>query len=122
MMQYLMKIKYKGNPNPMNSSCFELFKRGTSFLMMGLRQQGQKMLEELGLRMSSTRPGLLALACSCANFQSGGIMSRSIMCKFLPTYKMCSNISKKGQKKTKSREFKGQNKEKYYEMKLGVKG
>jgi hypothetical protein len=78
-MQYLMKMKYNGNPNPMNSSYFELFRRGISLLIIGLRQHGQNTLLELGLSMSSTSPGLLAFAWFYANFQSGGIISRSII-------------------------------------------
>ena len=72
----------------MNSSCFELFKRGTSLLIMGLRQQGQITFYEVEVRKSSTSPGLFAFAWFSANFQSGGIMSRSIISKFEPTYKV----------------------------------
>lgn len=62
IIQYLMKTKYKGNPNPMNSNYFELFKSETSSLIIGFRQQEQITLLELGFSRSSTKPGLLALA------------------------------------------------------------
>jgi len=62
IIQYLMKMKYNGNPNPRNSNYLELFNRETSFLMIGFKQHGQNTLLELGLSKSSVRPGLLALA------------------------------------------------------------
>lgn len=62
IMQYLMKMKYKGKPNPMNSNSLELFKSETGSFIIGFKQQGQNTLLELGLRRSSTNPGLLALA------------------------------------------------------------
>ncbi len=79
MIQYLMKMKYNGKPNPMNYNYLELFSSGTEVFIIGRKQHGQNTFLEFGLRKSSTSPGLLALAWFWANFQSGGIMSRSII-------------------------------------------
>lgn len=78
-MQYLRKIKYKGNPNPKNCNYFELLHKGISVFIIGFRQHGQNMLAVFPASRLYTIPGLVALACSAAKVQSGGIMSRSII-------------------------------------------
>ncbi len=62
MIQYLINMKYKGNPKPINYNYLELLRSGISFLTIGLRQQGQKTwLELIALVFNiSVTPGLLA--------------------------------------------------------------
>lgn len=90
MMEYFVKMKYSGKPNPKNYNSLEFSQSEMGFLSITLRQHSQKVclfdgslsmlvaLDELAL-LTTGLPGQQARPWLAAKLQSGPILSRSSM-------------------------------------------